>query len=107
MKLLLKDFQQDAVEALHDCVDDARKRAGQGKLEAITLAAPTGSGKTVILTRLIELTLRGDETHNPDPGAVFLWLTDQPETEYTDPRQDDRDFRCALVCQFGGNSSRF
>ena len=73
---MLKSFQEEAVETLHTCVSDARKRATEGKLEVITLAAPTGSGKTVILTRLIELILQGDEAHNPDPSAVFLWLTD-------------------------------
>ena len=79
MNLVLKDFQTEAVESLHQQIADARKRAAKGKLEAITLSAPTGSGKTVILTRLIELILEGDEDHHPDPDAVFLWVTDQPE----------------------------
>jgi type III restriction enzyme len=79
MKLVLKDFQEEAVESLYDRVSDARRRTAQGRLEVVTLAAPTGSGKTVILTRLIELIMQGDETRNPDPDAAFLWLTDQPE----------------------------
>ena len=79
MKLVLKDFQEEAVESLYDHVNDARRRAAQGRLEVVTLAAPTGSGKTVILTRLIELIMQGDETRNPDPDAAFIWLTDQPE----------------------------
>ena len=79
MNLVLKDFQSEAVESLYQQVVDARKRTAKGKLEAITLSAPTGSGKTVILTRLIELILEGDEEHNPDAEAVFLWVTDQPE----------------------------
>jgi hypothetical protein len=79
MNLVLKDFQTEAVESLHQQLADARKRAANGKLEAITLSAPTGSGKTVILTRLIELALEGDEDHHADPDAVFLWVTDQPE----------------------------
>src|SRR5689334_6267912 len=79
MNLVLKDFQTEAVESLHQQLADARKRASSGKLEAITLSAPTGSGKTVILTRLVELVLEGDEDHHPDSDAVFLWVTDQPE----------------------------
>jgi type III restriction enzyme len=79
MNLVLKDFQSESVESLYQQVAEARKRAAKGKLEAITLSAPTGSGKTVILTRLIELILEGDEDHHPDSDAVFLWLTDQPE----------------------------
>jgi type III restriction enzyme len=79
MKLVLKDFQEEAVESLYDRVSDARRRTAQGRLEVVTLAAPTGSGKTVILTRLIELIMQGDETRNLDPDAAFLWLTDQPK----------------------------
>jgi len=79
MKLILKDFQLDAVELLYDQVREACRRAANGKLEVVTLSAPTGSGKTVILTRLAELILQGDETHSPSPDSVFLWLTDQPE----------------------------
>ena len=79
MNLVLKEFQSEAVESLYQQVVDARKRATKGRLEAITLSAPTGSGKTVILTRLIELILEGDEEHHPDAGAAFLWVTDQPE----------------------------
>jgi type III restriction enzyme len=79
MNLVLKDFQSEAVESLYQQVADARGRAEKGKLEAITLSAPTGSAKTVILTRLIELILEGDEEHHPDAEAVFLWVTDQPE----------------------------
>jgi type III restriction enzyme len=79
MKIQLKEFQEDAVAALYSAIADARTRAKNGRLEAVTLSAPTGSGKTVVATRLIELTLQGDETHNPDPEAIFLWITDQPE----------------------------
>jgi type III restriction enzyme len=79
MKLTLKDFQANAVEVLYRQTTSARRRAATGGLEVITLSAPTGSGKTVILTRLIELVLEGDEEHRPDPAAVFLWVTDQPE----------------------------
>jgi type III restriction enzyme len=79
MNLVLMDFQSEAVESLYQQVADARKRAAKGKLEAITLSAPTGSSETVILTRLIELILEGDEEHQPDAEAVSLWVTDQPE----------------------------
>jgi type III restriction enzyme len=79
MKLVLKDFQQEAVDHMYGQVADARKSAAAGKLQVATLSAPTGSGKTVILTRLIELILEGDEEHSPDAHARFLWLTDQPE----------------------------
>src|SRR5688572_28689163 len=79
MKLVLKDFQESAVEDLYSRFVGAKRRASTGQLEVLTLSAPTGSGKTVILTRLIELVLEGDEAHNPDHDAAFLWLTDLPE----------------------------
>jgi type III restriction enzyme len=48
-------------------------------------SAPTASGKTVILTAVIEKILGGDGgiseevAFEPEPDAVFLWLSDQPE----------------------------
>lgn len=79
MRIQLKDFQDRAVDAVYSALVEARERARSGRLEAITLSAPTGSGKTVVATRVIELVLNGDETRSPDPEAVFLWITDQPE----------------------------
>lgn len=78
MKLTLKDFQVDAVAELMDEVQSARLEAVR-KPQAISLCAPTGSGKTVIMTEVIERILAGDDEHARDPDAVFLWLTDQPE----------------------------
>jgi type III restriction enzyme len=80
MKLVLKDFQEDAVakvykharSAAEDVVDD-------GEAQALILAAPTGSGKTVVANALFERIVEGDETHHGDPTATFLWITDQPD----------------------------
>lgn len=79
MNLELKPFQEDAVTALLDHLDSARFEAGRGRPQALSLASPTGSGKTVIMTRVIELVLDGDGDYSGDPDATFLWLTDQPE----------------------------
>jgi type III restriction enzyme len=43
------------------------------------LASPTGSGKTIITTQLIEDILNGADEIPAEPDAVFLWLSDQPE----------------------------
>ena len=43
------------------------------------LSSPTGSGKTVITTKLIEDILTGTDEIAAEPDAVFLWLSDQPE----------------------------
>jgi type III restriction enzyme len=78
MKLLLKEFQEDAVERL---VRHMRVAARESKRDhqAVSLASTTGSGKTVMLTRAIEVVLEGDNEAPPIEDATFLWLTDQPE----------------------------
>jgi type III restriction enzyme len=48
------------------------------KRQAIILAAPTGSGKTVITAAFIEEILSGSDRFVAQPDAVFLWLSDQP-----------------------------
>ena len=79
MKLSLKDFQEAAVDQLMSLAGRARGDAREGEPQTLTLAAPTGSGKTVIATRWMERVVEGDEDHAPDPDATFLWITDQPE----------------------------
>ncbi len=55
-------------------------------MQALTLSAPTASGKTVMMTALIERVLFGkggledfdDPSFVAEPDAVFLWLSDSP-----------------------------
>lgn len=79
MKLELKGFQDIAVEHLFKKLDlasyDAKKNRNR---QAIILAAPTGSGKTVITAAFIEEILGGSDRFVAQPDAVFLWLSDQP-----------------------------
>lgn len=81
MKLLLKDFQEryvaDFVKALRKASRDVRDDPDER--HAVSLASPTGSGKTVMLTAAIERLLVGDDTAAPDPEATVLWITDQPQ----------------------------
>lgn len=79
MKLELKEFQSEAVEDLVTKTRQAAGIAGSDSPQAVVLSAPTGSGKTVIATRLIERILDGDDQADPDPDAIFLWITDLPE----------------------------
>lgn len=79
MKLELKDFQEDAVEQLIKKLNPAKREvADGGDHQAVILAAPTGSGKTVITAALIEEILNGSDRFTAEPDAVFLWLSDQP-----------------------------
>jgi len=79
MNIVLKDFQEDAVRILLKYVRNAKREVVDGDAQAIILSSPTGSGKTAIVTELIESILQGDDGQEPDPAAVFLWLSDSPE----------------------------
>lgn len=79
MRIELKHFQAVAVADLVDQLDSARYEASKGHPQAVSVASPTGSGKTVIATCVIERILDGDDDHPADPDATFLWITDQPE----------------------------
>ena len=83
MKLPLKDFQTHAVAELLSRLETAKLgyRGGAGQRQAVGLTATTGAGKTIIATAVIEAIIFGslDEGIAPDPGAVFLWMTDKPE----------------------------
>ncbi|WP_373487462.1 DEAD/DEAH box helicase [Blastomonas sp.] len=88
MNLELKEFQRDAVARLFEDVASAKyeiDRTGRTRPQALLLSAPTASGKTVMVASLIEKILGGDGglpdeiQFEPEPDAVFLWLSDQPE----------------------------
>lgn len=79
MRLLLKDFQVDAVDRLVNQLRRAATEAAAGEMQSICLSSPTGSGKTVMVTAAIERILEGDEDAAAEARATFLWVTDQPE----------------------------
>lgn len=79
MKLLLKDFQVNAVDQVVRHLRRAAREAVEGDPQAVSLSAPTGSGKTIMATAAIERLIAGDDDAGPHPQATFLWITDQPE----------------------------
>lgn len=83
MKYELKEFQDTAFVRLMDDMEYLM----QGYLEhgrpgSCCLAAPTGSGKTVIAAAVTEALMEGDPQSayefEPDPQACVLWVTDLP-----------------------------
>lgn len=46
--------------------------------QVISLQAPTGSGKTIIMASLVEEIFFGNEKFAEQPDAVFVWLSDSP-----------------------------
>jgi type III restriction enzyme len=79
MKIELKPFQETAARDIISKLDKARKSVAEGELEAIILSAPTGSGKTITVPQIIDLTFGGGDGIAARPNTVFLWLSDSPE----------------------------
>ena len=80
MRLVLKEFQERALHGLLTQLQLARNEVQTvGQPQSLALSSPTGSGKTVIMTGLIESLIEGTAAYPPDPMATFLWITDQPE----------------------------
>lgn len=79
MNIPLLDFQEEYVGKLVDELSYAKDTAKK-RTVAVSLAAPTGSGKTVMMAALIERIMFGvDGVLNATPDTVFLWLSDLPE----------------------------
>jgi type III restriction enzyme len=86
MKVTLFDFQKDALHQLRDKLTAARRFASTDNPQAIAFSAPTGSGKTIIMTALFEAILDQPDDElawpldwTPQRDAVILWVSDMPE----------------------------
>jgi type III restriction enzyme len=79
MKLELKPFQENAAREIICELDEARASVAKGKLQAVILSAPTGSGKTITLAQVIDLMFGGGDGVPARPQTTFLWLSDSPE----------------------------
>lgn len=99
MKIELFPFQKAAVEGLRHKADFALQNYARTRTpQVVSLQAPTGSGKTVMMTALIENVLFGDERHEEQPNAVFVWLSDSPTLNQQS--KDKIDFQSDRI-QFG------
>lgn len=47
--------------------------------QVVSLQAPTGSGKTIIMASFIEDVYFGTEDYAEQPEAIFVWLSDSPQ----------------------------
>ncbi|MBJ6611340.1 MAG: DEAD/DEAH box helicase family protein [Candidatus Thiothrix moscowensis] len=79
MKIRLFDFQEEALERLRSTLAEIRPFASVEKPKAISFSAPTGAGKTIVMTALFEDILFGREDLAPQADAVILWISDMPE----------------------------
>lgn len=76
----LISFQQAAVSKLLAEINSAvAYHKVDGRPQVIAFRAPTGSGKTIVMTTVIEDILNGTETTVEQPEAIFVWLSDSPQ----------------------------
>lgn len=47
--------------------------------QIVSYTAPTGAGKTIVMSSLIESIFFGDEIYPDQLDAIFVWLSDSPE----------------------------
>lgn len=79
MKVTLFDFQEDALHNLHLRLRAARGMASSDIPQALSFSAPTGSGKTIVMTALFEDIFFGEPGFEAQPDAAILWISDIPE----------------------------
>lgn len=79
MRFTLEDYQVAATERVLTGIARARRDYREdGERTAVGLTAPTGAGKTVIATAVLEGLYFGTATRAADPNVTVLWLTDDP-----------------------------
>ena len=78
MKIQLLPFQENAIDELNKKIDKAHLLWSENDPQVISFSAPTGAGKTIMMTALFEDILYGNADRLADPDAVFVWLSDSP-----------------------------
>ena len=78
MKVALFDFQERALDELRIELLSMRAEAPR-RPQALSFSAPTGAGKTIMMTALFEQIIFGAPGFDPQPDAAILWLSDMPE----------------------------
>lgn len=81
MRETLFGFQEDALADLHKRINSANNMLLSDAEEQviISFSAPTGSGKTIVMTALFEDMFYGTAETQGDPDAIIVWLSDMPE----------------------------
>ena len=73
-------FQKRAVDKLRDqCAAAHNEYRLTHDNQVVSFTAPTGAGKTIIMSALIEDIYFGTDKYTEQPEAIFVWLSDSPE----------------------------
>lgn len=81
MKFKLRGYQAVAKRTVLEDISEGLERyvrTDGERVTAVQLTAPTGSGKTVIATAVIESALFGADDFPPNSDWTFLWISDDP-----------------------------
>jgi len=79
MRATLFPFQEAALAELHERITKAHNNWSEKDPQVISFTAPTGAGKTIIMTALFEDIIFGHAFGVAEPDSVFVWLSDMPE----------------------------
>ena len=79
MRATLFPFQETALADLHEKIQKAHLLWSERDPQVIAFSAPTGAGKTIIMTALFEDIIFGHAYGVAEPDSVFVWLSDMPE----------------------------
>ena len=79
MRATLFQFQETALAELHNKIGKAHTLWSEKDPQVISFTAPTGAGKTIIMTALFEDTIFGHAFGVAEPDSIFVWLSDMPE----------------------------
>ena len=79
MRNTLFPFQETALSDLHEKIGKAHLMWSERDPQVISFSAPTGAGKTIIVTTLFEEILYGSAASISEPDSIFIWLSDSPE----------------------------
>ena len=90
-------FQIEALDKLRSfCKKAKRDYEEDGENTIISLAAPTGAGKTIIMSALIEKILCGDGNNKKEQNSIFIWLSDDPDLNEQSMHKVERETRFQL-----------
>ena len=80
MKVELFPFQKTALARLRQSVATALGNYRSTYTpQVVSYTAPTGAGKTIVMSALIEAVYYGDELYPEQNEAIFIWLSDSPQ----------------------------
>ena len=80
MKVELRQFQQVALAKLRQYCQVATSTYALTQIpQVISFTAPTGAGKTIVLSALLESIFFGDDSYPAKPKSIAIWLSDDPE----------------------------